>query len=194
VAESNDQAGSASQATTAVASAQAAESVEDMPAESSPAIGCYTLGPFRDLDKLRGLTREIKSYVIKADFRGKEENEPTLYWVYLTPEANRKKAIETGNRLKAKKIKDFYVIREGEKENGLSLGHFRNKTRAYALAKKVKALDFDVNVEPVYKTYTVYWLDYELADGAAIPEKVFDEYIGTGGKDKISRLGRDCGV
>lgn len=178
----------------AVAQVKKAEVIEPVQAESSQAASCYTLGPFRDLDKLRGLTREIKSYVVKTDFRGSEENEPTLYWVYLEPEASRKKAIETGNRLKAKKIKDFYVIREGEKENGLSLGHFRNKDGAYGLAKKVTALGFNVYVEPVFRTYTVYWLDYQLSAGATIPDSIIDEYTRSAGKDNVSRLKRNCGV
>ncbi|MBT8119565.1 MAG: SPOR domain-containing protein [Gammaproteobacteria bacterium] len=155
---------------------------------------CFTLGPFRDLDNLRGLTREIKSYVVEADFRGREEKEQTLYWVYVKPEKSRKKAIETGNRLKAKKIKDFYVIRDGEKVNGLSLGHFRNRSGAYGLAQKVQKLGFDVLVEPVFRSYTVYWLDYQLASGVSIPESIFDKYIKTSKKDKISRLARDCGA
>ena len=116
------------------------------------------------------MTREIKSYVVKADFRGREEKEQTLYWVFIKPEKTRNKAIETGKRLKAKKIKDFYVIRDGDKENGLSLGHFRNKDGAYGLAKKVQKLGFDVVVEPVFRTYTVYWLDYQLSSGVTIPE------------------------
>ena len=161
---------------------------------AAQAASCYTLGPFRDLDNLRGLTREIKSYVVKADFRGREEKEQTLYWVYIKPEKTRSKAIETGKRLKAKKIKDFYVIREGEKENGLSLGHFRNKDGAYRLAKKVQKLGFDVMVEPVFRVYTVYWLDYQLSSGVSIPESIFEKYIKTTKKDKISRLSRDCGA
>ncbi len=160
------------------------------PAQSA---SCFTLGPFRDLDKLRALTREIKSYVVEADFRGREEREQTLYWVYIKPEKNRTSAIETGKRLKAKKVKDFYVIRDGEKVNGLSLGHFRNKNGAYGLAKKVKNLGFDVIVEPVFKTYTVYWLDYKLAGGVDIPESIFDKHVKAAKKDKISRLSRGCG-
>lgn len=160
----------------------------------SPVSGtsCYTLGPFRDLDKLRSFTREIKSYVVAADFRGREEKEQSLFWVYIQPEMNFKKAIETGDRLKQKKIKDFYVIREGEKIHGISLGHFRNKEGAYGLAKKVRSLGFDVHVEPVFKTYTVYWLDYQLASGVSIPESIQDQYIQSEKKDKISRLSRDC--
>lgn len=167
-----------------------AEEVEQ--AGTKQATDCYTLGPFRDLDNLRGLTREIKSYVVKADFRGREEKEQTLYWVYLKPEKTRKKAIETGKQLKAKKIKDFYVIRDGEKENGLSLGRFRNKESAYGLAKKVQILGFDVIVEPVFRSYTIYWLDYQLSSGVSIPESIFDKYIKSAKKNKISRLSRDC--
>lgn len=168
--------------------------VEVSPAEQSKTASCFTLGPFRDLGKLRSLTREIKSYVVEADFRGREEKEPTLYWVFVKPEKNRAQAIRTGKRLKARKIKDFYVIREGEKTNGLSLGHFRSKKSAYGLAKKVKNLGFDVMVEPVFRTYTIYWLDYELAGGVNIPESILEKYTRSTKKQKISRLSRDCGA
>lgn len=169
---------------------ESASSSESVIAETS----CYTLGPFRDLDKLRSFTREIKSYVVEADFRGREEKDQTLYWVYLQPEKNRSSAIATGKRLKAKKIKDFYVIREGEKNNGISLGHFRNKDGAYGLFNKVKKLGFDVRIEPVYKYHTVYWLDYQLANGVNLPESIYAKYINSTNKGKISRLSRDCGV
>ncbi len=155
---------------------------------------CFTLGPFRDLDKLRELTRDIKAYVVTTDFRGREERQQDLYWVYIKPETNRKKALEVGKRLKAKKIKDFYVVRKGEKIHGVSLGRFRNKNGAYGLAKKVKKLGFDVVVEPVFKTYTVYWLDYQLADGVSIPEALLEQYTDSTKKGKISRLSRSCGT
>lgn len=168
------------------------EVVSELVQQTDKTESCYTLGPFRDLDKLRGLTREIKSYVVATDFRGSEENEQALFWVYIQPEKSRSKAIETGKRLKANKIKDFYIIREGEKINGLSLGHFRNKNGAYGLAKRVKDLGFDVIVEPVYKTRTIYWLDYQLAAGVEIPQAILDKYIQSAKKDKINRLPRQC--
>ena len=154
-----------------------AKPVKTVTASISQSSSCYTLGPFRNLINLSSLTQDIKSYVVEADFRGREESEQSLYWVYVNPEKNRKAAISTGKRLKAKKVKDFYLIREGEKIHGISLGHFRNKSGAYGLAKKVQKLGFDVQVEPVFKTYTVYWLDYQLASGVSIPESIFDKQI-----------------
>jgi hypothetical protein len=154
--------------------------------------GCFTLGPFRDLDKLRSLTREIKSYVVAADFRGREEKEQYLYWVYISPENNMSEALETGERLKASKIKDFYIIREGDHKYGISLGRFRNKASALRLEKKVSKLGYDVLTEPLFKTVTVYWLDYQLADGVAIPEAIVQQYMLSNKADEVSRLARDC--
>ncbi len=182
-----DQAGAESQVTEAVK-----PDLTVQPDEPPRREACFTLGPFNELESLRAMTREIKRYVTATDFRGKEEKEQPIYWVYLRPEKNRSAAIATGESLKAKKIRDFYVIRDGEKKNGLSLGHFKNKAGAYGLAKKVKKLGFDVNVEPVIKTRTVYWLDYQLAPGTKIPESIFDKFAESGKKQAVSRLDRDC--
>jgi len=160
--------------------------------ERAVAKSCFTLGPFREVGVLRKLTQEIKPYVLATDFRGKEEKGRPIYWVYINPEKNYKQAVKTGKRLKAKKIKDFYVIRDGEKINGISLGHFRNKAGAFGLVKKVKRLGFDVVIEPVYKTYTAYWLDYQFSENADVIEPIVTKYINSEKKQKISRLSRNC--
>jgi len=90
--------------------------------------------------------------------------------------------------LKKKKVKDYFIVGSGEKVNGISLGYFREKDRAYTHAERIKGLGFKPDVEPIFKTYTIYWLDYELASGKIIPEKIFDKHL-TG---KINRLLRDC--
>jgi hypothetical protein len=155
--------------------------------------GCYTLGPFRDLEDLRELTRELKPYVVAVDFRGSEAKEQSLYWVYIKPANNREEAIATGEQLKANKIKDYFIIRQGENLNGVSLGYFRNKAGADALEKRVKQLGFDVVLETVFKTYTVYWLDYQVGADRKVPQSIFDKYIiEASKKDRIKRLKRDC--
>ncbi len=163
----------------------AAAVMEKKQAESN---SCFTLGPFRELEKLRALTRDIKQYVAEAGFRSRDEKEQSLFWVYIEPLSSKPLAIQTGQQLKAKQIKDFYIIRSDNKKNGISLGHFRNKAGAYRLAERVKKLGFDVIVEPVFKTYTVYWLDYRLRDGERIPSVIIEGLL----NDKISRLKRAC--
>ena len=49
-------------------------------------------------------------------------------------------------------------------------------------------LGFKPEVEALFKDYTIYWLDYEVALGEIIPETTFDKYL----SGKINRLVRDC--
>lgn len=153
---------------------------------------CYTVGPFQKMELLRSFVKDIKTYVVSADFRNLEERTLTVYWVYLNPQKSRKDARKLGEQLKAKKIKDFYIIRTGEKNNGISLGHFKEKNRATKLAKKVKGFGFDVMIEPVFRDYTVYWLDYQVANGKSVPQTIFEKYSKPSNNEKIGRLARDC--
>jgi hypothetical protein len=183
----SESAGAAQKATSSGAGAAATE--QDM--ASKPEENCYTLGPFRDLDALRSLTRDIKSYVVSADFRGEEVNEQSLYWVFIRPVETEEQARKLAARLKDNKITDFYIIRKGDQKNGISLGRFRNKASAYGLAKKVSKLNFDVVVEPVFRNVTHYWLDYQLSKEANIPKAVFDKYI-DGKSADFTRKSRVC--
>jgi hypothetical protein len=149
---------------------------------------CYTLGPFRELDNLREFTRAIKSYVIAASFRSREEQEQSMFWVYLEPASSLKAARGLGKRLKSMKIKDYYVINSGPQEKGISLGHFKEKDRAYAHAESVKKLGFKPVVEPVFRSYTIYWLDYRVPASKVIPQRIFTKHL----TKKINRLDRSC--
>jgi len=172
---------------------KAPEVVSKQGLENQVANRCFSMGPFRNVEVLSRLTQDIKPYVASTSFRSVEKKEAKVYWVYIKPEKNRQAAIKTGNRLKAKKIKDFYVIREGEKLNGLSLGHFRNKKGAYSLTRKIKNLGFNVLVEPVQKKYSHYWLDYQLAKPKVdVPAVIVKKYLKVNKKDKVARVSRNC--
>lgn len=149
---------------------------------------CYTLGPFRELDNLREFTRAIKSYVTTASFRSREEKEQSMFWVFLEPSATIAEAKVLGKRLESKNIKDYYVISGGTQDKGVSLGHFKAKDLAYALAERVKGMDFKPVVEPVFRTYTIYWLDYEVPASKVIPQNIFNRHL----SNKINRLDRSC--
>lgn len=152
---------------------------------------CFTMGPFQDLENLRGLTRAIKSYVIEADFRGVEERLSPLYWVYTAAEQNKKATQAVAARLRAKNIKDFYLLHSDEKVNSISLGRFRNKQGVQKFVKKLEGLGFNVVVELVDKDAVLYWLDYRVAAGNTIPESVFKKFKLLK-KQKVNRSSRQC--
>ncbi|MDH5711445.1 MAG: hypothetical protein OEZ15_07280 [Gammaproteobacteria bacterium] len=152
--------------------------------------GCYTLGPFRDLEKLRAVTRGISKYITDdASFRSHEEKEQTMFWVYLEPDGGYEKALSLATELKTKNVKDYFIIKSGPKNNGISLGHYRDKDRAYAHARHIGDLGFRAEVEAVFKIYIIYWLDFEVISGVTIPEDVFSKYL----TSDINRLVRECG-
>lgn len=149
---------------------------------------CFTLGPFRELEKLRAVTRGIKKYVVSASFRSHEEREQEMFWVYLKPADSYDEAKVLAGSLKKMKVKDYFIVKSGPQINAISLGHFAEKVRAYDHAEHMTGLGLKPEVEALFKNYTIYWLDYEIAASMSIPQSILEKHV-TG---KINHLIRDC--
>jgi len=149
---------------------------------------CYTLGPFSEMKTLRLVTREIKDYVVEASFRSKEEQEQTMFRVLLKPVGSKQEANALIKQLVSKNIRDYFIISEGPSKNGISLGYFSTKGRAHRHAERVRKHGFDVAAEPVFRSYTIYWLDYRIRAGNEIPQQIVDDHL----ENSAQRLSRDC--
>lgn len=149
---------------------------------------CYTLGPFSEMKTLRLVTREIKDYVVEASFRSAEEQEQAMFRVFLRPVDSKQEANALIKQLVSKNIRDYFIINDGPNKNGISLGYFSDKGRAYSYADRVRKLGFDVVAEPVFRTYTIYWLDYRIKTGNEIPQQIFDDHL----ESSSQRLNRAC--
>jgi len=149
---------------------------------------CYTLGPYRDLEKLRGTIRAIKKYVAEVEFRSREETEQSIFWVYLPPQKSTRSVQELSKLLISKKIRDYYVITSGPKTNGMSMGHFKEKDRAVSHAKQLKQKGFKAEIEAIFKTYVIYWLDYRVKNDNQMPEGLIDQQL----RPNMSVLDRQC--
>ena len=149
---------------------------------------CYTLGPFSEMQTLRLVTREIKDYVVEASFRSREEQEQSMFRVFLKPVGSKQEAKALIKELVSNNIRDYFIITDGPNKNGISLGYFSSKRRAYSHADRVRKLGFDVIVEPVFRTYTIYWLDYRIKSGNEIPQQIFDDHL----ENSAQRLSRTC--
>jgi hypothetical protein len=158
-------------------------------AEAKPAGDlCYTLGPFSEMKTLRLVTREIKDYVVEASFRSREEQEQSMFRVFLKPVGSKQDARALTKELVSKNIRDYFIITDGPNKNGISLGYFSDKGRAYRHAERVRKLGFDAIAEPVFRTYTIYWLDYRIEAGNEIPQQIFDKHL----ESSAQRLSRSC--
>ena len=149
---------------------------------------CYTLGPFKEMKTLRLVTREIRDYVVEASFRSKEEQEQSMFRVLIRPVASKSEAKALIKKLNSKNIRDHFILTEGPNRNGISLGYFSSKGRAHRHADRVRKLGFDAYAEPVFRSYTIYWLDYRIAPGIQIPQKIFDSHL----EKSAQKLSRAC--
>ncbi len=157
----------------------------DTPEKPQPKVDvCYSLGPFHNLKTVHKVMRDIKQYVSAVSYREHKEKDLSLFWVYIKPASSRKEVEKKARRLKKRKIRDYYIIREGDKNNGISLGYFKNRNSAYKLSKKVKKAGFDVTVESLSRSNTSYRLDYRLLATRTIPEAIEKQYLS--GKNRRS--------
>ncbi len=149
---------------------------------------CYTLGPFREMKTLRVVTREIKDYVVEASFRSRDEQEQSMFRVYLKPVGGKREARALIKQLVSKNIRDYFIITDGPYKNGISLGYFSDKSRAERHAERVRKSGFDAVLEPVFRSYTIYWLDYRIKAGNEIPQTILDQHL----NNTTQRLSRSC--
>jgi hypothetical protein len=161
---------------------------DDMPEAIAKKDQCYTLGPFKELIALRDFTRAIRNYVKTASFRSRDEKEQNTFRVFLKPAASLADAKALSKRLATMKVKDHYIINKGEEANAISLGHFKEKNRAYSHAASITKLGFSPVVEPVFKDYTLYWLDYRVVADKNVPSTIFEKHL----SKKINHLQRQC--
>jgi len=149
---------------------------------------CYTLGPFKDEETLQQVQGALSEKVLDVAVRKREERRQHRYWVYLPAFESRAKAIEVSKKLAQKNIKDYYIVRSGNLDKGISLGHFKEKSYADRRVKNLKKQGFDANIEVIYRNFNIFWLDYRLAD----KQNESTDYINEFMLGDVTILDRDC--
>lgn len=149
---------------------------------------CFTLGPFSDDAIMRQVYDSIAERVSDIRQRRVVETEAHRYWVYIPEAGGRAGAKSVAEQLKAKKIKDFYIVLKGENQNSISLGHFREQKLANRQLKKVEKLGFDVRLKVIYRDYDIFWLDYSVANEDQLDEFSVQDYQSEG----VAQIQRSC--
>ena len=151
-------------------------------------VACYTLGPFKDRDLMQQVKASLTEYVNDLTVRTRQETEKHRYWVYIPSLGSRRKAKSMVSKLRDSKVKDFYIILNGEQRNGISLGHFKERRHASRRHKKITGLGFKAEIEVIYKELDIHWLDYESKNQQSDPAFDIEQYTTEG----VSQLVRDC--
>ncbi|MFC1796096.1 SPOR domain-containing protein [Pseudomonadota bacterium] len=122
--------------------------------------GCIQLGPFNSEDGLAVFQTEVVNLFERVQTLETESTVEKGYWVYLPPYPTRAEALQVVEQMSEAGAKDFYVVPRGITVNAVSLGVFRNMSRAERRQKQIRKLDLglDIAIELQTDIESRYWL------------------------------------
>jgi hypothetical protein len=117
---------------------------------------CHVLGPFQRTAEMQIIENRLSELGFEPKQRSSEMQKQIGYWVYLPP-MERKEALQITQMLDENRDKEYYI----GKENFISLGAFRETSRAKMRFRSIRKLGLDPVLEPRYTTRSVHWLDLD---------------------------------
>jgi hypothetical protein len=116
-------------------------------------LSCQALGPFLAKSELTKLEKRLDRLGLTARSQTRYQREQVGYTVQLTS-AGYDEALQKKRRLEKGDITAFFI----GMNNTLSLGAFRDKSRAERILARAQALGLDPRIEPGYAKRSTYWL------------------------------------
>jgi len=119
-------------------------------------LACQSLGPFLTAAKLQAAQDRLEAAGYPGKQRTSEMDVQIGYWVYLP-------AMETGEAQAVAQLLDSQDDKEYliGKDNVISLGAFKERSRAEIRLKSAREHGLDPLLEPRYRKRTVHWLDID---------------------------------
>ena len=153
---------------------------------------CFSLGPFSKKDAFQQVVLRFREEKVPIQSRISKDAVQDGYWVYLPPVQDRKQAQEAIDRLREKKVRDFFLMVTGEKKNSISLGVFSKPNLAQRRMKKISALGFDVQIEKLSLPKRTYWLEWPKNNSKqpseALMVVIYEQYKGVGRTERACQL------
>lgn len=147
---------------------------------------CYRLGEITDKTSAKALVKWLKNNGAESIKQQQQQGKRVTYWVILPAYANRKKANEAAEILSNQRIRDFFIVRNGEHENAISLGVFSTRERAerrYQEIVNLKARLRKPRITTVERSVLHYLVTFQLTSSEQ--KKALSAYV------KREQLGRE---
>jgi cell division protein FtsN len=154
---------------------EAAPPVAPTPPEVPDVPICGTVGKFDKRSQAQLLSVRLLAQGVKTEITSESSNEQAGYWVLIPPQSNRTAAVKIAKRLEAAGVTDLWRFTSGKLAHAISLGLFRNRTRAQARRNEIADLGFQPEVRPRYRQLTRYWLNYRYTGDTPLTEARWQE-------------------
>ena len=116
-------------------------------------LSCQALGPFLAESELTKFEKRLDRLGLTARSQTRYQREQVGYTVLLTS-AGYEEALQNKRRLEKENITASFI----GVNNTLSLGAFRDKSRAETILARAQALGLQPRIEPGYAKRSTYWL------------------------------------
>jgi hypothetical protein len=116
-------------------------------------LSCQALGPFLAESELTKFEKRLDRLGLTARSQTRYQREQVGYTVLLTS-AGYEEALQNKRRLEKENITTSFI----GMNNTLSLGAFRDKSRAETIMARAQALGLQPRIEPGYANRSTYWL------------------------------------
>lgn len=113
---------------------------------SAALMECVVVGPIGTREALEALVTRLRSTGALVDSIERPGAAPAEYVAYIEPATSRGGALEVLQQLEAQSIQDVAILLSGADENAVSVGVYRNRSRADARRDQIAALGYDVKV------------------------------------------------
>jgi hypothetical protein len=144
--------------------------IEDLTATQPPEavlqMTCQALGPFLAESELKPFEKRIDRLGLTASPQTRYQREQVGYTV-LFPSMEYKQALQIKDKLEKENIMAHFI----GLDNVLSLGAFRDKSRAENTLARAQALGLDPRIEPGYAKRSTYWLVFQRRDNQDVDLK-----------------------
>jgi len=143
------------------ASTAAGDRIDKLTAAAPPGAGdpvarnCRALGPFAQEQEARTVAGQLDQLGVPSSPRQTEVREASGYWVYL-PSMSQEAAQEVARRLDKLGDKDYFI----GKQHYISLGIFKDRTRAEGRVEQMHKLGLDAVLRARQHTRRTWWLAF----------------------------------
>lgn len=152
---------------------------------------CYTIGPFllvNDVSKTAEMFEGAEG--MAAQQRAAADRSQVGFWVYVPSAESLQAARAVLRDLQSKDIREVLIISEGVKANSISAGVYSVEAQAQQRRDTIRALGYQAEIDPLYRTQAQYWLDVELTTSKTIPAKLWKRVVNS--FPNITRTERPC--
>ncbi|MGH8307839.1 MAG: SPOR domain-containing protein [Gammaproteobacteria bacterium] len=142
-------------------------------ANRAPGESCSTYGPFPDIQAAQTGAERLQKDGASVTQRMVPGKVRLGYWVYLPPFGSQREADAAAKLLRARGVKDIYVVTSEANRNAISLGVYSDRYGALTHQKKIRQMGYRPLLTERFRDSPHYWLDVRGAENSLPEASVF---------------------